>query len=146
MKTLKLSGSIVLSAVAGCLFLLSQLRAADSPDTRPTKEEIRQQIARYDVDKNGYLDTKERQALLHEAALKTEARREAQLEAARAAGIIKAGPNRTEVLKQFDTNGNGFLDASEWKNYRRDQQRIRAEKSVSGQATNVVAAPRLPQP
>lgn len=103
---------------------------------KPVGRKVQQDISKWDANKNGRLDGEEQAAFRrdrireHEAELDTRAKAAAEVrkfdEAARRTRMVPPAK-----VKQYDANGNGLIDPDEWTAYRKEVDRLTAEKRAA---------------
>ena len=133
--------SLILSA--SCIWC-DHAGAADGTLSRsqPASVQIQQQLFRYDTDRNGRLEAKERDALLRDIAQQREAQRNtrarASAENAKAAAAEHYSQQKVspKLLEKYDANKNGKMDPQEWQKHRQDLLKARAAKLAASQQTN----------
>jgi len=102
---------------------------------------VEQDLAKWDTNHNGRLDAAEGEALRQERLPQRQAETEARIKAAAEARQLDELGKRTSrvsplLFPRYDLNTNGVIDVDEWNAYRRDVERISAEKRRMRLATN----------
>ncbi|HEY9172940.1 MAG TPA: hypothetical protein VI136_11695 [Verrucomicrobiae bacterium] len=128
--------TIITSIALALAALASTAQTNTSAAPKPVGRHVTQDLSKWDANKNGRLDGEEQAAFRrdrireHEAELDTRAKAAAEVrkfdEAARRTRMMPPAQ-----LKQYDLNKNGLLDADEWKAYRKEVDRLTAEKRAA---------------
>lgn len=144
MKTLQERCFTVVFAFVAFWSLCNQARAAEGTSSRsqPVSVQISQQLSRYDANRNGRLDAKEREVLLRDAAEQRKAQRIARGKAAAESAKVAAADHYAnqkvspKLLEKYDANKNGKMDLQEWQKHRQDVLKARAAKLAASQQQN----------
>ncbi|HEY9171482.1 MAG TPA: hypothetical protein VI136_04270 [Verrucomicrobiae bacterium] len=115
---------------------------------KPVGRHVTQDISKWDANRNGRLDGEEQAAFRRDRIREHQTELDTRAKAAVEVRKFDEAARRTRMmppakLKQYDTNGNGLMDADEWKAYRKDVDRLTAERRAArlGAATNAAAPP-----
>ncbi|MCW5555060.1 MAG: hypothetical protein KIS67_23210 [Verrucomicrobiae bacterium] len=109
-----------------------------------------QNLTKWDANQNGRLDREEMEAFRKDRIREYREQQKARTQAAIEARKLEETARRTRMvppalLKQYDANTNGLIDPDEWTAYRKEVDRLTAEKRAARlaalpAATNGVAS------
>lgn len=142
MKRISITGiALVLAAQAS----VAQNNTPTAP--KPVGRHVKQDISKWDADKNGRLDGDEQAAFRRDRIREHQAQLDARAKAAVEVRKFDEAARRTRMVppakvKQYDANGNGLIEPDEWAAYRQEVDRLTAEKRAARLgAANSAAAP-----
>lgn len=131
MKQTIIAGIVVVFAAHICI------AQSNTPAARkPVGRHVTQDLSKWDANKNGRLDGEEQEAFRRDRIREHQAQLDARAKAAVEVRKFDEAASRTRMVppakvKQYDANGNGLIDADEWTAYRKEVDRLTAEKRAA---------------
>lgn len=131
----------IIAGIALVLAAQTSIAQSNTPATpKPVGRHVTQDLSRWDANKNGRLDGEEQEAFRRDRIREHQAQLDARAKAAVEVRKFDEAASRTRMVppakvKQYDANGNGLIDPDEWTAYRKEVDRLTAEKRAARLST-----------